>query len=326
MAYRFAVDVGALRTMIALVAPGTDEIIAYERPYTHELFPDGKEAGLTIADAIKRFIGQHRVKLDEISGVAVGVPGVVDRAKGYVYACPNLHVLDDSQLGPNAQSVLGLPVYVDNNTNLIALGEFTAGAGHGTRDMAVIFVGSGVGCGLILDGRLYEGADGAAPEFGHINIVPDGRLCTCGAHGCLEMYCSGKAFSFDASELWEPDESANTGTRFGGAQRLVEQAHVGHTAAQAYLDEAFYYMGLGVTALVNMLNPRLVVLGDDIMLACPEGLDIVRQTVFREALPGIRRDLSIEMSELQHDAGVLGGAALVAAGGDITRVGLEKPA
>jgi len=326
MAYRFAVDVGASRTMMALVAPSTAEIIAYERPYTHELLPDGKEPGLAIADAIERFIGQHRVELEEIAGVAVGVPGVVDRAKGYVYACPNLHVLDDSELGPNAQSALGLPVYVDNNTNLIALGEFTAGAGRGTRDMAVIFVGSGVGCGLIINGRLYEGADGAASEFGHINIVPDGRQCVCGAHGCLEMYCSGKAFSLDASELWEPDGDDASSARFGGAQRLVEQAHAGHTRAQEYLDEAFSYMGLGVTTLVNMLNPRRVVLGGGIMLAWPNGLDIVRQTVFQEALPGIRRDLTIEMSELQHDAGVLGGAALVAAGGDMASVGIEATA
>ena len=197
-------------------------------------------------------------------GVGVGVPGQVDRENGTVLSCPNLHVLDGAALGPEASAELGVPVYIDNNTNLISLGEHTAGVGKGVEDMAVVFVGSGVGCGLILNGELYEGADGVAAEFGHTKVVPNGLLCTCGGHGCLEMYCSGKALTLVAEQIFKPRDLYALGTRFAGAQLLIEQARAGHAQAREALTEAFIYLGVGLTSLVNLLNPRMIVLGGGI--------------------------------------------------------------
>ena len=312
MVYRFAVDIGAWRTMLALIEGGEPKIVAYERPSTGALFAGRQPPSSALAGAVRHFLRERRVEADEIAGVGVGVPGIVDRHNGSVISCPNLRVLDGASLGAEASDELGMPVYVDNNTNLICLGEHTAGVGRGTEDMAVVSVGSGVGCGLILGGELYAGADGAACEFGHTIIVPNGLECTCGARGCLEMYCSGKALALLASEVF-PGDVRGSEDRFAGAQHLIEQANAGHEKATKVLLEAFTYLGFGLTSLVNLLNPRLIVLGGTIIFAWPEGAEVARRVVMAEALAGARRNLRVEVSKLQHHAGVLGGAALVSA-------------
>lgn len=289
--------------------------MAYERPSTDALFAGTQSPSLALASQIRSFLRQRRVEEDEIAGVGVGVPGIVDRQNGSVISCPNLRALDGAPLGVGASDELGMPVYVDNNTNLIALGEHAAGIGRGVDDMAVVFVESGVGCGLILRGDLYSGADGAACEFGHTIVVPNGLECTCGARGCLEMYCSGKALALVGSEVLPGDEHRSE-ERFAGAQRLIEQANAGHEKATRALVEAFSHLGLGLTSLVNLLNPRLIVLGGSIISAWPEGVSVARRVLMAEALAGARRNLRVEVSQLQHHAGVLGGAALVSAHGN----------
>lgn len=317
MALRCAVDIGATRTMFALIREEAPEIIASARPLTDVLFTGRRSPGRALAAALQGFIGEQGVRTQELLGVGVGVPGIVDRQQGTVLSCPNLRVLDGADLGAIASQDLGVPVYVENNTNLIALGEHTAGTGRDVEDLAVVFVGSGVGCGLILRGALYTGADGAASEFGHTIVVRNGVPCTCGAHGCLEMYCSGKALTRMAAQTFSPRELYALDTRFGGAQLLIEQAQRGHARAVLALEEAFAYLGIGLTSLANVLNPRMIVLGGGIVGAWPQGVERARQIVMAEALPEIRRNLRIELSQLQNHAGVLGGAALVSAGGDV---------
>jgi len=320
MPYAVAADIGATHTMLALVDISGRKVIAHRRPMTDVVFTGRRPSGLALADAFERFLRDESLSIDEIVGAAAGVPGTADRATGSVRSCPNLHVLDDAPLGPDASEALDLPVYVDNNTNLISLGEHVAGLGRETRDMAVVFVGSGVGCGLILDGHLYEGADGVAAEFGHTIVVANGLQCTCGAHGCLEMYCSGKALARVADDLFDPRELFALGSRFAGTRLLIEQANNGHSKAREALRQSFAYLGLGLTSLVNLLNPSLVVLGGGVISGWPEGLNVARETVMQEALPAARKNLRIEVSQLGNYAGVLGGAALVEAQGDISRI------
>lgn len=313
MAYRFAVDIGATATMLALIESSSSSVVAHERPNTDAIFVEGRAPAEAFSEAVRRFLDQRRVELGEISGIGVGVPGVVDRPRGTVLSCPNLRALDGAALGPQASAQLGVPVCVANNTNLIALGEHTAGLGQGVGDMAVVWVGSGVGCGLVLNGRLYEGASGAAAEFGHTIIVPNGLACSCGSHGCLEMYCSAKALNLVAEALFRPEVPRTAFTRYAGAHLLIEQASAGHVKAAMALFQAFTYLGIGLVNLVNLLNPKLIVLGGGIVFAWPEGVEVARKVVMSEALPQARQNLSIEISQLQSYAGVLGGAALVSA-------------
>lgn len=313
MPYRFAVDIGATRTVLALIDAERPDIIAFERPESDFLFTGWRPPARALSDAITEVLRAQGVEPGDLLGIGIGIPGIVDRKAGRVISCPNLSVLDGAELGAELGDDLGVQVCMDNNTNLISLGEHTAGLGRDVDCMAVIFVGIGVGCGLIINGELYEGADGAAGEFGHTNVVPNGLPCTCGAHGCLEMYCSGKALARVAQQIFPPREMYTLGTRFGGAQLLTEQAREGNPKAIEALRDAFTYLGIGLTSLANLLNPRLIVLGGGVLFAFPEGIEIARSIVQREALPAVRRDLRIEVSQLGNFAGVLGGAAMVSA-------------
>ncbi|MBC7237800.1 MAG: ROK family protein [Chloroflexi bacterium] len=324
MSYAFGVDIGATRTTLAVMDLREHRILAHQRVMSDYLFTGHRAPSAVLYEAVTRFMAEQDLELDKIVGVGVGVPGVVDRAEGAVLTCPNLHVLDGVPLAADTAARLGVPVYLDNNTNLICLGEYVCGAGRGVRDMAVVFVGSGLGSGLILDGKLYEGADGAAAEFGHTIIVANGLPCTCGAHGCLEMYCSGKALSAVAEKVFDARERFMLGSRFGGARLLIEQASFGHDGANRALEEAFTYLGLGLTSLVNLLNPRLIVLGGGIVFNWPRGVDVAREVVMREALPQVREKLRIEISELRDLAGVSGGAVLVALQGRLELIGQQE--
>ncbi len=314
---RCAIDIGATRTMFALIEAEAPQVVAWERPITDTLFAGDLPPVQALAAALRHFLEAQGASLKDVVGVGIGVPGVADRRQGLVVSCPNLSILDGLSLGPLLAQELGIPVYVDNNTNLICLGEHTAGIGQGIHNLAVIFVGSGVGCGLIINDELYEGSDGAAGEFGHMIVVPNGLQCSCGAHGCLEMYCSGKALARVASQIFMPRDLYAMDTRFGGAQLLIEHARIGDRSCLRALDEAFTYLGIGLTSLVNLLNPRMVILGGGIIMAWPQGVERAREVVMTEALPAVRRNLRLEVSQLQNFAGVLGGAALVSAQGKI---------
>lgn len=311
MVYRVAIDIGATRTMIALIHGSKPEVIAHQRPNSDVLFTGWRPPAMALASAVQTFVREQQVDLADVMGVGVGIPGMVNRREGSVYSCPNLGVLDGALIGPETSRELGMPVCIDNNTNLIALGEHTAGVGQGIDHMTFVSVGSGVGCGLILDGEVYHGGDDAAGEFGHTIVIPNGLPCTCGSRGCVEMYCSGKALTLAARNLFKPHELYALGTRFAGAQLLIDQALAGHAGARDAMVQSFTYMGLALSNLIDVLNPSLVVLGGGIVFSWPDSLQIVRQVVMRESLPGARRSLRIEVTQLQHFAGVLGGAALV---------------
>jgi glucokinase len=310
MTFRLALDIGSSKSTLALIEAKTPEIVAHERLDTAALIHADGDPAAGIAASLRRFLDTRRVDPTELLGLGIGIPGVVERSTGRVVSCPNLSALDGIELGSALATDLGVGVFLDNDSNLIALGEHEAGLGQGVDHLALVSVGSGLGCGLILDGRLYHGATGAAGELGHTIILPDGLLCACGAHGCLEMYCSAKALDRVARELQSENQtSGHVGAN--GAQWLIERARGGEGEAQAALEQAFRYLGLGLVSLVNLLNPQLVILEGDIMLAWPEGAQTVRDTLMREALSSARQNLQIEMSRMAPYGAVLGGAALV---------------
>lgn len=317
MNYRLAVDIGATRTMFALIEADTPRIVAHDRPETELVFTGARPPCQSLAAAIHRFLGERELEIGRVAGVGVGVPGLVDQEHGHVLACPNLRLLDDSDLGPRTSEELGVPVYLDNNTNLIALGEHAAGIGQGVDDMAAVFVGSGVGSGLILGGKLYRGADGMAAELGHTIVVPNGLQCTCGGRGCVEMYCSGKALSLVAEEIFEPRELFHLGTRFAGARLVIEQALAGHQRARQVLTQSFTYLGYALANLVTLLSPRMLVLGGGIVKAWPEGVSVAAAVVEREGTVEVPRNVTIVRSKLEDFAGVLGGATLVSLEGQV---------
>ena len=304
-------DIGATKVALALVdAEGT--ILAHAKVASADIFRSCSTAVASLAEIVAATSQRWGVGLSGVEGIGIGIPGAVDGSSGLVAYCPNLSVLVGLPLGQALQEQVGIPVFVENDVNLICLGESRAGRGKGVNHVACVFVGTGIGCGLVLDGRLYSGPDGTAGEIGHTVIEPNGRPCNCGGRGCLEMYCSGKALALRAAAILGGEPSPDMSqVRWTDAELLINAAKAGHAAARAELEQAFYYLGLGVANLVNVINPRLVILGGGIGTAWPDGIEIVRRVVCTRALPLARDRVVIERPGLGDRAGLVGAAFLV---------------
>lgn len=309
MPYALAVDIGGTKIALAAVDSALNIVHHGKVSAPATLTGDPAEG---LATAIRHFCAEIDLPLSDMVGVGIGFPGVMDQAGGVIVNCPNLPELNGQPLGSALSNQIGRPVHVENDVNLIAVGEHQKGAGIGVQDMAAIFVGSGIGCGLILNNGLYVGADGAAGEFGHIPVEPDGLPCTCGLIGCLEMYCSGKALAIRAAGVLDGSGriSDPTGISWTAAEAVIGAARAGSPAAGAALRQAFTYLGIGIASLVNILNPRLIVLGGGVVSAWPEGVHIARETALRRARTVIRDRLQVTTSTLGESAGLIGGAAL----------------
>lgn len=246
--------------------------------------------------------------------VGLGVPGPLNPAKGVVHVAPNLgwrHV----RVGADLEVLVGAPVLLENDANLAALGELVYGAGKGVQDMVYITVSTGIGGGLILGGRLYRGAGYGAGEIGHITLLPDGPLCSCGNRGCLEALASGTAVARQARELIGRGGGRGILTLAGGvieavtAKIVAEAARQGDGEAKALFDKAARWLGIGIAAVVNLLNPAVVVLGGGMMKSAALFWGKLEEEVTARTLPGTREVLRLKVAELGGRSGVLGAVA-----------------
>ncbi len=239
---------------------------------------------------------------DGVAGVGFGVPSTIDQRAGRAVSSVNVP-LADVDLRARMSERLGLPVGVDNDANAAAIGEWAFGAGRGTRHMVMLTLGTGIGGGLILDGRPYRGAVGAAAELGHIVIEHDGDPCqgTCTGRGHLETLASGNRAGAEARAAFGPAADAH---------RLVRLASEGDTRARAILERLGRRLGSGIATLVNVFNPELVVIGGGFAAAGDLVLAPAREVLAREALSPARELVRVVRAELGTAAGLVG-AALV---------------
>lgn len=225
-------------------------------------------------------------------GVSAGAP--TDAARGVVFAAPNLPGwgADGFPLAARLSEALdGLPVRVENDADATALAEHRFGAGRGTRTMAFLTVGTGIGAGLILDGRLHRGMRGAGGEIGHIAVVPrGGRACPCGLRGCLEAYASGP------SVVRVAVEKGYAGERTGAA--VTAAARGGDRAARAAFDQAARMLGRGLATLTMLVNPERIVLGTLAVHAGDLLLPTVRRTLVRGVWPRLAEGLEVVPAQL----------------------------
>lgn len=310
------VDIGATKTEIALLDQ-EGNILASHKIFSKEIFKKASSPAVALTEHLLAFCQHIDVQIHDLFGIGIGVPGDIDQNTHRIGTCPNLPILNGLRLEPELRQLLDAPVLIENDVNLICYGEYKAGNGKRVEHLACLYVGTGIGCGLIIDGNLYTGADGAAGEVGHSILFPDGRQCNCGQKGCLEMYCSGKALAGRAASVL-PENYTQNDVRMGeeavqwvDAEVLINAARSGHTKAIEELQISFYYLGLGVVNLVNLFNPRLVILGGGILDGWPEGIDIVSSVVRNHARSIVRDHLLIERPVLGARAGLVGASFLL---------------
>lgn len=251
---------------------------------------------------VARLVESTGIDPEKVLGVGLGVPGPIDVETGTLGSTAILPGWSGINPRQELSDRLGVPVQVDNDANLGALGELVWGGGRGVKDLAYIKVASGVGAGLVIDGRIYRGPGGTAGEIGHITLDESGPVCRCGNRGCLETFTAARY----VLELLR-------GSHGDGltVPKMVQLAREGDPGCRRVIGDVGRHIGMGVASLCNLLNPSRVVLGGDLAEAGELVLGPIRESVSRYAIPSAAQRLSVVPGSLGARAEVLGALALV---------------
>ncbi|MCU0649497.1 MAG: ROK family protein [Gemmatimonadaceae bacterium] len=254
------------------------------------------------------------VTRDAILGVGVGSPGPLDRAKGIVIVTPNLG-WRDFPLRDRVAAAVQLPATLDNDANCATLGEWWIGAARGARHVVGITIGTGIGGGLVLDGKLFHGASDVAGEIGHTTVDVTGRRCKCGNYGCIEAYASAPAIAERAREALQHEEHSSIADLVGGdlskitARTVYDAAKTGDAVALEIVREAAKFLGAGLANLLNIFNPDCVVIAGGVTAAGDTLFEPLRVEVRRRAFKPAVEACRIVAGTLPGTAGVAGAVA-----------------
>lgn len=271
------------------------------------------QALVTLTEKIDEIIAASKISRDKIAGVGIGMPGFVDTKKGINYSFLKI---PGSTITQFVTEKLGLPVFIDNDSSLIALAEQRFGSARGKKNVMVINIGWGVGLGMVINGELFRGNNGFAGEFSHIPLFSNGKICSCGKHGCLETETSllviiekaieglksGK-LSVLKSSMLEHYEQAN--------EAIINAVQEGDRFAIEIFSAAGYNIGRGVAILIHLLNPELIILSGRGSSAGKVWEAPIQQAINEHCIPRLASNTSLEISTLGYQAELIGSAALV---------------
>lgn len=277
---------------------------------------EGKNIVPNIIESINNRINLYGLSFQDFLGIGMGSPGAVDRKKGTVIGAYNLHWSTSQPVKEQIENGTKIPFYIDNDANVAALGERWKGAGEGGSDVVFITLGTGVGGGVIMDGKLVHGR-GAAGEIGHLIVDPDGYQCTCGNRGCLETVASATGvvrLTHDMSGKFV--EESKLKTLIDDEQQVTSKmvfdfAKFGDKLALIIVNKFVSYLGLACANIANVLNPDYIVIGGGVSAAGEMLLKGVEKYFQQYAFPQVRTSTEIKLDKLGNDAGVLGAAYLV---------------
>jgi len=313
------IDLGGTNLKLGLVSAEGELMHHHSAATEADRGPDHVLA--RIADAVRTLCDAAPIGLADLSAVGLGAPGLVDWKAGVVVFAPNLPGWRDVPARDRLREALGRPVILENDANAAAYGEFRCGAGRDVRNLVLLTLGTGIGGGIVLDGRLFRGTTDTGAELGHMVIRHGGRRCGCGNRGCLEAYASATAV---VARMGECIESGPGAPGSALAERpdftcrdVFEAAQKGDALAKRIVQETADYLASGITSILHVLNPEMVVLTGGMMGAGDSFLNEVRRRVRQSAFERASSACEICWSTLGGDAGILG-AALAAEAFDRT--------
>lgn len=262
------------------------------------------EASQTLAGRNERYNGRVRA-------LSVVVPGTVNVEEGVVTQAPNLPCLDGFRLAAALTDALTWPTVLENDANAAAVGEMWRGAARDRQTIVCLTLGTGVGGGLILDGKLWRGVDGAAGEIGHIVVEPVGAPCGCGGRGCLEVYSSATAIVRMAREILPhyPSSPLHTADNLT-AEAVYRRGLEGDELAREVFRRMGFYLGVGCASLVNLLNPEMIVIGGGVVGGWDLFSDHMREQMMARAFAIPARRVEVVRAQCGDSAGLLGAARL----------------
>ena len=303
-----AIDVGGTGTKGAIVNRDGEILLRVERP------TDPSAGTKSILTAVEELLQRSDAVDAEVGSVGIGAAGFIDARSGSVTFAPNL-VYDDPHVAAAVHAQVGLPVVVDNDANAAAWGERAFGTAVGSDHVVMLTLGTGIGSGIIVDGRLVRGHTGAGAELGHTVVNPDGPLCNCGLRGCLEQFASGQAIARRGMQAAQEDPDSSI-IAFSGSLDGITAEHVAKAArqldepARAVMREAGRYLGIGMSNVANLFDPEIIVLTGGVLRAGEPFLGPARDTLAAMTDAQRRRPMRLDKSSLDRDTGILGAAAL----------------
>lgn len=311
--YILGIDIGGTK-LAAGVVTWNGEQISQDRVPT--LAAEGPDKVMDRLIALCRHVvALSGIPWSEIAAAGVGCGGPLDPHTGVIQDPPNLPGWIDIPLVQRLQDAMGIPVYLDNDANAAALGEHRFGAGRGVDNLVYLTISTGIGGGIIIDNRLYQGANGNAGEIGHMSVAYNGRPCNCGARGCLEAYASGTNIAARAREAILAGRPSVMTQLAGSVDRItgetVEAAiRIGDPVAVRVWVETLEILGVGLANVINIFNPRRVVLGGGITNFGDLLFEPLRHVALTRAMGPLAKVVDIVPAELGGQVGVLGAVAV----------------
>ena len=254
-------------------------------------------------------------RMEEVKAIGIGIPGIMDQRTGIIPFCTNL-AWHDVPIIEEMKQYTDLPVYVDNDATVAGLAESVKGVSAGTKNSVFITLGTGVGGGVVLNGKVFSGAHGVATEIGHMVTVAGGLPCTCGKRGCWERYASATALIRAGRVLCAEKPSCTLMKHVDGdirtitAKDVIDLAMAGDADCVKIFDDYIYHLVVGLTNLINVYDPEVIVLGGGVSHCGDFLLNAVRSLlpkyVFFKSMPYAR----VELARLTNDAGIIGAAML----------------
>lgn len=304
--YAIGIDLGGTSVKYALVASDGGILFSGKLP---TLADEGREAvlGQILAGARSCLEYASENGLQPV-GIGIGTPGIVSADERIVLGgAENIPGWELVSLSDELEQATGLPTRVNNDANLMALGETLYGAARGSSDVVFLTVGTGIGGGVLIGGRLYGGYRNRGTEFGHITVKCDGEPCACGSVGCLEHYASTAALvrRFQARCA----ETGRACSRCDG-EMIVERYHAGDELARQVMEEHWDYLAMGIVSIIHIFSPQAVVIGGGISEAGEFYLEALRKRIFARAMTVCCEDTRIVGATLGNRAGCLGAAGL----------------
>jgi glucokinase len=317
MADRLAVgiDFGGTKILAGVVNVETGKLVGTGKKKTRQ--PNEQDDLIKrIASVVDEALAEANVDRKKLIGIGIGAAGMVNRQKGILLNAPNLG-LQEVPLAEPLANHYKVPCRIGNDVEVATLGELSFGAGRNCDDFICIFVGTGIGSGIVYDGKQVRGAGGTAGEIGHIVLDPGGRTCACGAQGCLEAYASrtavAKQIVADVNRGLETmvRDKIDMSKGILRSKSLAQAVEAKDAVVLRAVEEAARYMGSGIATAVNLLNPRRIILGGGLVEALDHYFNVAAAEGRYRALPIATQKLEIVKAQLGDYAGIIGASLLV---------------
>jgi glucokinase len=306
-------DIGGTTVKLAFIKTDGSIEEKWEIPTNTE--QQGKSIPADISQSIDKKLKEMKIHKEAVIGIGAGAPGFVNTNTGFIHEAVNIG-WKNFDFGSHLKELTGVPVWIDNDANLAALGENWLGAGKGCTELIAVTLGTGVGGGIIANGNVLNGANGTAAELGHVTVVPDGGApCNCGKTGCLETVSSATGIVRIAKEVAKsyPESSLHTVANNGEltAKDVFDAADAGDEAAVKVILEVTDVLGMAIANMAIAINPEKIVIGGGVSKAGAQLLTPLEEAYRKYALRRTAEASHFEIAELGNDAGVIGGAYLV---------------